>query len=614
MITRWGQQLLEASEILADYPRPHMRRRSWVNLNGLWQYAVAPVSSGLPSTWAGEIRVPFCIESLLSGVQQRITGQQRLWYRRQLEVADNTARTLLHFGAVDYDCSVWVNGGLVGGHVGGSTSFSLDISDYLTKGMNELVIAVADPTSASDQPRGKQHLNPSGIWYTPVSGIWQTVWMEQVPRAHHIDALKVTPTRKCDAVEVIAYLYRPSRDPSLAVELTISLDNKVVNRTIGRANRKILLTVPDAQLWSPQHPILYDLNVRLIRVTDPLPARNDQQQPAQLIRQTPLRGSLEAALYGTAQATGEVIDEVDSYFGLRHITVGPHPSTGEPTLLLNSEPVFQLGTLDQGWWPDGLLTPPGDEAILFELRYLKSAGFNTVRKHIKIESARYYYHCDRLGLLVWQDMPSGFIPSQFVAPNDEDEDQRSPRSALQFTHELQEMIVQLAHHPSIVMWVLHNEGWGQFDTLRLTQLIQGLDDTRIINASSGWLDLNAGDVIDKHDYAAQPSPPEPDGRRALVVGEYGGVGWPVTGHLWNPEMRNWGYQTFHSAQEAQQAYLKATNAILHMRAGNGLSGAIYTQTSDVEGEVNGLLTYDRAVEKFDPDWLLQVHTPGADSG
>lgn len=244
------------------------------------------------------------------------------------------------------------------------------------------------------------------------------------------------------------------------------------------------------------------------------------------------------------------------------------------------------------------------------MNYLKAAGFNTVRKHIKVESARYYYHCDRLGLLVWQDMPSGFIPAQFVAPNDEDEDQRAPRSTILFTNELQEMILQLSHHPSIVMWVLHNEGWGQFDTHRLTQIIRGLDATRLINSTSGWLDVGAGDLIDKHDYTSEPLPPEADGQRALVIGEYGGVGWPVAGHLWNPEMRNWGYQTFHSSAEAQQAYVKATTAVLQMREANGLSGAVYTQTSDVEGEVNGLLTYDRALKKFDSDWLMQINTAG----
>ena len=612
MMTRWGQDLLEDSSWLREYPRPQMQRRQWVNLNGFWQYAITPKTLGCPSEWDGEIRVPFCVESLLSEVQQSVNENQRLWYRRQFQIEALSQRTLLHFGAVDYECSIWINGGLVGGHVGSSTAFSLDISEFLVAGINELVVAVTDPTSGSDQPRGKQHLKPNGIWYTPVTGIWQTVWIEHVPLEHHIDALKVTPKEHCDAVEVVAYLHRPSRDPCLALECTVRLHGEVIAKVIGRANRKVVVALPDAQLWSPENPVLYDLNVRLIRVINPLPEKNDQQQTAQLIRDTPLRGSVEASLYQAAQGTGEVIDEVDSYFGMRRISVGPHPTGGQPTMLLNGKPLFHLGTLDQGWWPDGLFTPPSDDAILFELNYLKAAGFNTVRKHIKVESARYYYHCDRLGLLVWQDMPSGFIPAQFVAPNDEDEDQRSPRSTILFTNELQEMILQLSHHPSIVMWVLHNEGWGQFDTHRLTQIIRGLDATRLINSTSGWLDVGAGDLIDKHDYTSEPFPPEADGHRALVIGEYGGVGWPVAGHLWNPEMRNWGYQTFHSSAEAQQAYIKATTAVLRMREANGLSGAIYTQTSDVEGEVNGLLTYDRALQKFDSGWLKRINS--TDSG
>ena len=607
MMTRWGEKLLQQPDWLREYPRPQMQRQSWINLNGFWQYAVTSKTSGCPSSWDGEIRVPFCIESRLSGVSKSVSEQQRLWYRREVQIPDLSHRTLLHFGAVDYDCSVWVNGGLAGGHIGGSTAFSLDITEFLIDGDNELIVSVADPTSSGDQPRGKQHLKPDGIWYTPVTGIWQTVWIEQVPHSHHIEALRVTPIDDCSAIEVIAFLHRPSRDPGLAIEWTISLQGEEMVKTIGRVNRRTVLPVQDAQLWSPQRPTLYDLQARLIRVADPLPENNDQQQSAQLIRDTPLRGSTEAELYASAQATGEMLDEVTSYFGLRQISVGPHPVKGHPALLLNDEPLFQLGTLDQGWWPDGLLTPPGEEAMLYELNYLKAAGFNTLRKHIKVESARYYYHCDRLGLLVWQDMPSGFIPAQFVAPNDEDEDLRSPRSSLLFSNELQEMIVQLSHHPSIVMWVLHNEGWGQFDTQRLTQTIRGLDASRPINATSGWLDVGAGDVIDKHDYAAEPLPPEPDGGRALVIGEFGGIGWPITGHLWNPAMRNWGYQTFHTRAEAHEAYAKAAGAVLRMRDLHGLSGAIYTQTSDVEGEVNGLLTYDRAVEKFDPDWLKRVH-------
>ena len=607
MLTRWGADLVKQTSWLQEYPRPQMQRKNWLNLNGLWQYAITPLTQGIPLSWEGEIRVPFAVESELSGVQRRVSEQQRLWYRRTFCLSDLAERTLLHFGAVDYQCAVWLNGGLVGTHVGGSTAFTLDVSAYLQPEDNEIVVAVSDPSSSGDQPRGKQHVKPQGIWYTPVTGIWQTVWLEQVPKAHHIDALKVTPAQSCDAVEVVVYLGRPSRDPTLAVQCSVTLHTKEIVSVIGRPNRNLVLPLEDPQLWSPDTPVLYDLNIKLLRVHDPLPADNDQQKPAQLLRDTPLRGDREALLYTSATPVGEPVDEVDSYFGLRQIKLGAHPVNRHPTMLCNGEPLFQLGPLDQGWWPDGLLTPPAEAAMIYELTYLKAAGFNTVRKHIKVESARYYYHCDRLGLLVWQDMPSGFLPAQFVAPNDEAEDLRHPRSSAAFELELHEMILQLSHHPSIVVWVLHNEGWGQFDTHRLTNAIRGLDQTRLINATSGWLDVGAGDLIDRHDYQEKPTPPDADGMRALVIGEYGGVGWPIADHLWNPEMRNWGYQTFHNIDEVKAAYQKVTHAILEMRDQAGVCGAIYTQTSDVEGEVNGLLTYDRAVEKLPAAWLAKLH-------
>lgn len=440
MLTRWGADLLKQTSWLQEYPRPQLQRKNWLNLNGLWQYAVTPLTQGIPLSWEGEIRVPFAVESELSGVQRRVSAEQRLWYRRTFRLSDRSERTLLHFGAVDHQCAVWLNGGLAGTHTGGSTAFSIDISAYLQPNDNEIVVAVTDPSSSSDQPRGKQHVKPQSIWYTPVTGIWQTVWLEQVPKAHHIDALKVTPTESCDAVEVIAYLGRPSRDPTLAVKCTVTLQQEEIVSVIGRPNRKLILPIEDVHLWSPDMPVLYDLNIKLIRVNDPLPVDNDQQKPAQLLRETPLRGDREALLYARATPTGQVVDEVDSYFGLRQIKLGIHPVNRQPTMLLNGEPLFQLGSLDQGWWPDGLLTPPAEAAMLYELTYLKAAGFNTVRKHIKVESARYYYHCDRLGLLVWQDMPSGFLPAQFVAPNDEAEDFRHPNSSTEFEFELHEML------------------------------------------------------------------------------------------------------------------------------------------------------------------------------
>lgn len=607
MLTRWGRDI-DRDAVLDDYPRPQMARDDWLNLNGAWQYAITPKTAPPPTEWQGEILVPFCVESKLSGVERRLSPADRLWYQRTFSVSETgQRRTLLHFGAVDYECAIWINGGLAGGHRGGFDSFTLDVSEYLQPGANEILVGVTDPGSSGSQPRGKQHLKPQGIWYTPVSGIWQTVWLEQVPLEAHVEELVITPTADCAGIELTGFLHRPSRDPELALRVRIALNDRLLSEQTIRPDTLATLPIAEPALWSPDSPTLYDVEVTLLRIRNPLPA-SDPDAAAQLERPVPLRGATEAELYAQADLTGaREIDRVHGYFGLRHIGVGAHPEDGRPTMLLNGEPVFHLGPLDQGWWPDGLHTPPADAAIIYEIEYLKAAGFNTLRKHIKVEPARYYYHCDRLGMLVWQDMPSGFLPAQFVAPNDEGEARRNSAATETFELELQRMIHRLRGHPSIVIWVLHNEGWGQFDSARLVDRIRGLDPTRLINATSGWRDQGVGDLIDRHDYDSQPSPPEGDGRRALVIGEYGGIGWPIDAHLWNPDMRNWGYQTFHDEDAVRSAYENVTEAIVRMQRSHGVCAAIYTQTTDVEGEVNGLLTYDRQVEKLPATWLAEQH-------
>ncbi len=608
MMTRWGRAL-NRDAVLNDYPRPQMVRDNWRNLNGTWSYAITTKQAPQPTIWDGEILVPFCVESALSGVQRTVTPDDRLWYRRTFSIADtNSHRQLLHFGAVDYECTIWVNGGLAGSHTGGFDPFYIDISDYVTAGDNELVVAVTDPTSSEDQPRGKQHLKPQGIWYTPVTGIWQTVWLEAVPVAASISELAVAATIDCNGIEFSGFLHRPSRDPQLALRVRILLRGESVKEVIVRPDRRVTISIPEPELWFPGAPVLYDLDVALLRIANPLPDNNEQSTSTQLLRDVPLHGDRETALYNAADLSGaEVIDQVRGYFGLRRIELGPHPDSGHPVLLLNGKPLFHLGPLDQGWWPDGLHTPPSDEAMIYELEFLKAAGFNTLRKHIKVEPARYYYHCDRLGIMVWQDMPSGFLPAQFVAPNDDGEALRSGRSTAAYEIELQQMIQHLKAHPSIVVWVLHNEGWGQFDTERLTRRLRDLDPSRLINSISGWRDMGVGDMIDKHDYNAEVSAPPGNGQRALVIGEYGGIGWPVDGHLWNPRMRNWGYQTLQSDSEVQQAYQQVTESIVRIHQQHGVCAAIYTQTTDVEGEVNGLITYDRECEKLDAQWLAQTH-------
>ena len=607
LLTRWAKELPDVP--FSEHPRPTHTRESWLNLNGRWRYKITPNNEPMTDKttdhWDGDILVPFCIESELSGVQRQLLPDQRLWYQRDFELATVAARTLLHFGAVDYECAIWINGAFAGAHSGGFDAFTIDITAYAREGTNSIRIGVNDATSRGDQPRGKQHLKPNGIWYTAVSGIWQTVWIEQVAATAHIEEIRITPLLEQKAVDVVTFLHRPTRDPNLAVRLVVTLNSTEVTQVIARPDRQIRIPIDNPQLWTPDAPVLYDITAELIGIDDPLPAEETSNS---IERRTPLRGPTESALYANAKPQdAPVIDRVQSYFGMRSIELGPHPDHNQPTLLLNGQPVFHLGTLDQGWWPDGLHTPPSDAAIVDELEFLKASGFNTLRKHIKVEPARFYYHCDRLGLLVWQDMPSGFLPAQFVAANDEAEALRHSRSSDTFEIELQRMIRVLAHHPSIVVWVLHNEGWGQFDTKALTERIRGLDPTRLICASSGWLDVGAGDMIDKHDYSPKPTPPNPDGKRALVMGEYGGAGWPVEGHQWDPSLRNWGYQTYHTREALQAAYQEFTTAIINMHHTHGLCAAIYTQTSDVEAEVNGLLTYDRSIEKLPRDWLRQVH-------
>ena len=595
--THWGNRVT-SDTCWPEYPRPQLVRDTWLNLNGLWQYAIRPRAAAQPTNWDGNILVPYPVESALSGVQRAVTPTDRLWYQRPLSIPAqwNGQRILLHFGAVDYECAVWINDAFVVAHRGGFDPFSIDITEFLRDGQNDLVVGVWDPSNRGEQPRGKQHLEPQSIWYTAVTGIWQTVWLEPVPLDNHIDELRVTPNLAAASIEVEVMLGRPTTRTDLGVRLTVLEEERVVTSVLAPLDRRVQIQINAPRAWSPAHPFLYDLLAELVTLSGPLPPG------------IPRRGAQEAAWYAMAGPHGDVFDRVSSYFGMRSIEVGPNPGTGGTTLLLNGDPVFHLGTLDQGWWPDGLLTPPADAAMVFEIEFLKAAGFNALRKHIKVEPARYYYHCDRLGLLVWQDMPSGFAPAQHVLPDDVGEGLRKSAVAEQYELELRRMLNRLHPHPCIVMWVIHNEGWGQYDTRRLADWVTALDPSRVVNPVSGWLDLDAGDIRDIHDYAESPALPTPETRRALVLGEYGGIGWPIEGHLWDSDKRNWGYQTYHTVAEVEAAYRLKTAAVVEMARLCGVCGAIYTQTTDVEGEVNGLLTYDRQVEKLSRDWLRSAHS------
>lgn len=602
ILSRWEKQITP-DNAWREYPRPQLVRPQWQNLNGLWEYAITPKTAPAPTAFTGQILVPFAVESTLSKVTKPLAADQRLWYRRNVTVPREWAgqRLLLHFGAVDYECSLWVNGGLVGSHTGGSDAFSFDVTDYVKDGQNQVLLGVTDPTSTGEQPRGKQLLNPNSIWYTPVSGIWQTVWMEPVPRQTYIEEVRLTPDVDSNRVRVEVLLDKPANNFTTAVRLTAMDGNQTVATTLVRAGRTAYLNLKTPKLWSPDNPFLYNLRAELVTVTDPFGDTPRNRRPRQ-------DEALRTA-YANATVTGSPLDGVTSYFAMRKIAVGPGPVAGQPVLLLNNKFVFQNGPLDQGWWPGGLLTPPSDEAMTFEIDFLKRSGFNMLRKHIKVEPDRYYYLCDRLGILVWQDMPSGFLEGQNEAPGDQTEPLRRAKGMEQFELELRRMMNRLHNHPSIVTWVVHNEGWGQYDNPRLAAWVKGLDPSRVVNAVSGWNDRNSGDFYDIHTYEEEPRAPEPKTNRVVVIGEFGGIGWPVQGHLWNPEMRNWGYQTYQSADAVLKAYQKKYAKIIEYYQKQALSAAVYTQTTDVEGEVNGLLTYDREVIKIPIETLRQIHAP-----
>lgn len=573
--TSWASQV-DPKAPHPEYPRPLLKRDgNWKNLNGLWQYALTPKDQNTsPTKWEGQILVPFAIESALSGVGKTVNQDQALWYHNTIEIPKNLNKNqvLLHFGAVDWQCDVYVNNIAVGSHEGGFDAFSLDITKALKKGQKqEITIRVWDPTDLGAQPRGKQINKPHGIWYTPVTGIWQTVWLETVPQTH-IVSTKQTPDIDKSILNIEANIANSLPGDQLVIE---AFDK---GNSIGEwkkeINQPIELSINNPKLWSPSSPHLYDLKIKLVR-------------------------------------KGKTIDEVDSYFAMRKIS--SKTVNGIQRLYLNNDFLFQYGPLDQGWWPDGLLTAPTDEALKFDVLKTKEMGFNMIRKHIKVEPARWYRHCDSIGVLVWQDMPSGDLGDNIwdMQPgkirNGNHDKKRTAASEAIYRKEWKAIMDQLHNYPSIVMWVPFNEAWGQFKSKEIVDWTINNDPSRLVNGASGGNFNAPGHILDIHNYpeAAMPDPNIYGKDYVLALGEYGGLGLPIENHSWQ-EKDNWGYQSFKNKKELKQKYEQLINDI-SMLIPKGLSAAVYTQTTDVEIETNGLMTYDREVIKIPVEELFKMH-------
>lgn len=563
---------------LAEYPRPQFERKDWICLNGEYDYAVTGDTADAPKKYDGKILVPFSVESELSGVGKALLPEQRLWYRRKFTVGKEFSgkEALLHFGAVDWQCSVWVNGKLVGEHTGGYNPFTFNITDVITEGENELVVKVFDPTDAGHQQRGKQILVTKGFWYTATSGIWQTVWLEPVNRCR-IDSLRLVPD--IDEGVIRINIKRTCKCGGKLYAKVLEGDKVVFDSEIAD---KAAIPVSDARLWSPEDPFLYTLLL-------------------------------------TLDCNGEK-DEVSSYFGMRKFSI-VKDSAGIPRLGLNNKPYFQRGLLDQGYWPESQLTPPTDEAMIFDIEKMKELGYNMLRKHIKEEPLRWYYHCDRLGMLVWQDMISGgqYIGNVLagVLPNInihvKDSKYKSfkrdkPEWRQEFKDELFGMIDNLYNCVSICCWVPFNEGWGQFDAKEIGTAIKNYDPSRFVDHASGWHDQGGPEFKSIHKYILPVHAPTArrTAGRPIVLSEYGGYSWNIVEHAWNPK-RSFGYIMFKNSEKLSAAYKRLHESQVIPLINKGLCATVYTQVSDVEFEVNGIYSYDRKILKLDADTVRAVN-------
>ncbi len=554
LMTQWAADV-DPGAPLPEYPRPQFVRKNWQNLNGLWDYAVTDENAAKPVTWTGKILVPYAFESALSGVAGRLEQNQDLWYQRSFKIPAswNQQRVILHFGAVDYKTTVYVNNQPVGSHEGGYDPFSFDITDQLkTSGAQTLTVQVNDKTNYDGKPRGKQTLWPQGIMYTPTSGIWQTVWLEPVANVS-VEDFKLIPDIDNDSLKV--NIEARGNASGAKVSLKARNGRQTVGTAEGKMGKDITLNIKNPVLWTPDNPHLYDLDIEI------------------------------------SQA-GKVTDKVQSYFAMRKIELGT--DNGRPALLLNGKNVFQFGPLDQGFWPDGIYTAPTDEALKNDIEMMKKFGFNMVRKHIKVEPARWYYYTDKLGLMVWQDMPSANSYRRQDHP-------QPPVDEAAYERELRAMVDNLYNHPSIIMWVIFNESQGQHKTEHLVSVVRSLDPSRLINEASGGGHRGTGDVRDMHSYPP-PNCPKPFENQALVCGEYGGIGLRVPGHMWQ-QQGNWGYTEINTGTDLENLYASFANMVKKFKDERGMCAAVYTQITDVEIETNGLLTYDRKLKTDSPEWI-----------
>jgi beta-galactosidase/beta-glucuronidase len=563
---------------LPEHPLPQFERSCWQNLNGQFDYCISSMGEKWISDYSGKITVPFAVESMLSGVEKPLKPSDRLWYQKKFIVNDSLKgkNILLHFGAVDWQCKVYINKELVGTHTGGYCSFSFDITEYLTDGENTLTLCVYDPTESGWQQRGKQDNHPHGFWYTATSGIWQTVWLEGVNECR-IEKIKVVPDIDRGVVNIKAFT---THNDVKTLSLTVfDGDDEMICKDISLDED---VEIPNFKLWSPEEPNLYSFTLEI-------------------------------------KKDGEVFDSVKSYFGMRKFNIGKD-KFGVMRLFLNNEPYFQRGLLDQGYWPDGGLTPPCDEAMIFDIKEMKRLGFNMLRKHIKMEPMRWYYHCDRLGMIVWQDMISGgayigdlyagVLPNLGIKVKDDKYktfSREDKKARDDYKRELTEMIEQLYNVVSIYCWVPFNEGWGQFDALKICNYVKSLDETRVVDHASGWYDQGGGDIQSMHKYVFPVTMPKLDKKRAFVITEFGGYQNRVPGHTWSEDKTFGLYLKFKNKSTLTNAYKKLYEKQIIPLIDKGLCGTIYTQVSDVENEYNGIYTYDRKVLKIEESVITEIN-------